>query len=99
MRHGHQAGMAEVGISDPLGCEQMGHQLPGMRCVDGHTRPAMRAGLKALLQEYWERSPRPLARSIVPALGAPAIGTAGPRSAPKIGQRRSRNRDKRIRSS
>ena len=102
LRHGHQTCMEEAGICDLLGSERMGHQLPGMRGVCGHVSPALRAGLEAVAQERWQTSLREesgsrLARSS--PLDAPAIGSPRPRSAPKIGHRRSRNRDKRTRPS
>jgi hypothetical protein len=52
----------------------MGHEVPGMRGVDGHVSPAMRADLKAMLQQLWETSLRQRAGlsapSVVPALDA-----------------------------
>jgi hypothetical protein len=66
--------MEEVGISDLLRSERMGHEVPGMRGVYGHVSPAMSADLKAALQERWEASLRERARlsarSIVPVLDA-----------------------------
>ncbi len=74
LRHGHQNWMEEAGTSDLLRSERMGHEVPGMRGVYGHVRPAMRAGLKAMLQDRWETSllerARLSARSIVPTLDA-----------------------------
>ena len=74
LRHGHQTWMEEAGISDLLRFERMGHEVPGMRGVYGHVSPAMRADLKAMLQDRWETSLRERARfsarSIVPALDA-----------------------------
>jgi hypothetical protein len=54
LRHGHQTWMEEAGISDLLRSERMGHEVPGMRGIYGHVSPAMRADLKAMLQERWE---------------------------------------------
>ena len=72
LRHGHQTWMDEDGIPDVLKTERMGHELPGMHGVYGHVSPAMRANLKAALQERWEASLRERAllnpRSIVPLL-------------------------------
>jgi ferredoxin len=74
LRHGHQTWMEEAGISDLLRSERMGHEVPGMRGVYGHVSPAMRADLKAVLQERWEASLCERAqlppRSIVPVLDA-----------------------------
>jgi hypothetical protein len=50
----------------------MGHEVPGMRGVYAHVSPAMRAGLKTVLQERWDAALRERARlsrrSIVPVL-------------------------------
>jgi hypothetical protein len=42
--------------------EPIGHEMPGMHGVYGHASPAMRADLKAALQERWEDSTRERAR-------------------------------------
>src|SRR5262249_24128711 len=59
-------------IADVLKSERMGHEVPGMRGIYSHVSDAMRAELKAALQERWEASLRERARlaprSIVPAL-------------------------------
>ena len=72
LRHGLQTWMDEDGIPEVLKTERMGHEMPGMHGVYGHVSPAMRANLKAALQERWENSLRQRARlspgSIVPAL-------------------------------
>jgi hypothetical protein len=64
--------MDEARIADMLKSERMGHEVPGMRGVYGHVSPAMRAELKAALQERWEESLRDRAQiswhSLVPAL-------------------------------
>lgn len=64
--------MDEDGIPEILKTERMGHEMPGMRGVYGHVSPAMRANLKAALQERWEASLRERAQfsphSIVPVL-------------------------------
>ena len=82
LRHGHQTWMEEAGISDLLRFERMGHEVPGMRGVYGHVSPAMRADLKAMLQDRWETSLRERARfsarSIVPALD-PLLGASASR--------------------
>jgi hypothetical protein len=74
LRHGHQTWMEEMGVSDLLRSERTGHEVPGMRGVYGHVSPAMRAGLKAGLQERREASLRERAqlslRSVVPTLDA-----------------------------
>jgi hypothetical protein len=74
LRHGHQTWMEEAGISDLLRSERMGHEVPGMRGFYGHVSPSMRADLKAMLQERWERSLRERTRfsqrSVVPVLDA-----------------------------
>jgi hypothetical protein len=66
--------MEEMGISDLLRSERTGHEVPGMRGIYGHVSPAMRAGLKAGLQERWDASLRDTARlcprSAVPVLDA-----------------------------
>ena len=66
--------MDEDGIPEVLKTERMGHEMPGMHGVYGHVSPAMRAELKAALQERWETSLRDRARSaprsIVTALDA-----------------------------
>ncbi len=88
LRHGHQTWMEERGISDLLRSERMGHEVPGMRGIYGHVSPAMRAGLKAGLQERWDASLRDRTRlcprSAVPVLDAllTVHGLAWPRSAP-----------------
>ena len=45
--------MDEDGIPEVLKTERMGHEMPGMHGVYGHVSPAMRADLKAALQERW----------------------------------------------
>jgi hypothetical protein len=74
LRHGHQTWMDEDGIPEVLKTERMGHEMPGMQGVYGHVSPAMRANLKAALQERWETSLRERVRisprSNVPALDA-----------------------------
>jgi integrase len=81
LRHGLQTWMDEDGIPEVLKTERMGHELPGMHGVYGHVSPAMRANLKAALQERWEASLRERAqlnpRSIVPILDA-LLATAKP---------------------
>ena len=104
LRHGLQTWMDEDGIPEVLKAERMGHEMPGMHGVYGHVSPAMRADLKAALQERWERSLRERARlsprSTVPALDARlAAQTAAPAKirshlAPKIGHRRRGRRDR-----
>jgi hypothetical protein len=87
LRHGHQTWMDEDGIPEVLKAERMGHEMPGMRGVYGHPSPAMRAGLKAALQERWETSLRERGRlnqrSAVPALDA--LLAAQPSVPAKIG--------------
>ncbi len=56
LRHGHQTWMDDMGVRYVLQSERMGHEVPGMRGVYSHITPAMRAGLRAGLQELWERS-------------------------------------------
>jgi len=51
LRHGLQTWMDEDGIPEVLKTERMGHEMPGMHGVYGHVSPAMRADLKAALQE------------------------------------------------
>jgi hypothetical protein len=80
----------------------MGHEMPGMHGVYAHESPAMRAGLKAALQERWEGSLRERARlssrSIVPLLDAllaahrQAPAKIRSHLAPKIGHRGSGRR-------
>jgi hypothetical protein len=55
--------MDEDGIPEVLKTERMGHKMPGMHGVYGHVSPAMRATLKAALQERWENSLRERANS------------------------------------
>ena len=87
LRHGHQTWMDEDGVPDVLKTERMGHEMPGMHGVYGHVSPAMRADLKAALQERWEASLRERARisprSTVPALDA--LLAAQRRTPAKIG--------------
>jgi integrase len=95
LRHGHQTWLEEAGISDLLRSERMGHEVPGMRGVYGHVSPAMRADLKAVLQERWQDAMRERKRvsprSVVPVLDALLTAElAGPakigsRLAPRIG--------------
>jgi hypothetical protein len=54
--------MDEDGIPEILKAERMGHEMPGMHGVYGHVTPAMRANLKAALQERWENALRERAR-------------------------------------
>ena len=98
LRHGHQTWMEEAGVSDLLRSERMGHEVPGMRGVYGHVSPAMRADLRAALQERWQASLRERARlsarSIVPVLDALLAAQREPptkigsHSAPRIGHQR-----------
>jgi hypothetical protein len=73
-RHGLQTWMDEDGIPDVLKTERMGHEMPGMHGVYGHVSAAMRADLRAALQERWESSLRDRARlsprSALPILDA-----------------------------
>jgi hypothetical protein len=46
--------MDEAGIPDTLKSERMGHEITGMRGIYSHVSPAMRADLKAALQERWQ---------------------------------------------
>jgi hypothetical protein len=69
--------MDEDGIPDVLKTERMGHEMPGMHGVYGvygHVSAAMRADLRAALQERWENSLRDRSRlsprSAVPTLDA-----------------------------
>jgi hypothetical protein len=61
-RHGLQTWMDEDGIPEVLKAERMGHEMPGMHGLYGqlygHVSPAMRADLKAALQERWQSSLR-----------------------------------------
>jgi hypothetical protein len=98
--------MDEDRIADVLKSERMGHEVPGMRGVYSHVSDAMRAELKAALQERWAASLRERARlaprSIVPILDALLAEQGGSPNkirsqiAPKIGhgsgQLRSRSR-------
>ena len=89
---------SEDGIPEVLKAERMGHEMPRMHGVYGHVSPAMRAVLKAALQERWESSVRERAqlcpRSIVPVLDRILTGQReasvkiGSRLAPKIGHRK-----------
>jgi hypothetical protein len=102
-----QTWMDEDGIPEVLKTERMGHEMPGMHGVYGHVSPAMRADLKAALQERWESSLRERARlsprSIVPALDAllaayrQAPGMIRSQLAPKIGYRGNSRRQLRSR--
>ena len=102
LRHGLQVWMDEDGIPEVLKTERMGHEMPGMRGVYGHVSPAMRADLKAALQERWEDSIRERARlssrSMVPVLDAflaahrQAPAKIRSHLAPKIGHRGSGRR-------
>lgn len=58
LRHGLQTWMDEDGIPEVLKTQRMGHELPGMHGVYGHASPAVRADLRAALQERWEGSLR-----------------------------------------
>jgi hypothetical protein len=108
LRHGLQTWMDEDGIPEVLKTERMGHEMPGMHGVYGHVSPAMRADLKAALQERWDSSLREQARlssrSIVPALDAllaaylQAPAMIRSQIAPKIGHRGSGRRRPRSRS-
>jgi hypothetical protein len=74
-----------------LGDDCAGERDPvHQRLSRGHpsSRPAQRAALPGLSPGLTPR----LRAAIVPALGAPATGSPRPRSAPRIGHRRSRNR-------
>jgi hypothetical protein len=96
LRHGRQTWMDEDRIADVLKSERMGHEVPGMRGVYSHVSDAMRAELKAALQERWETSLRERARlaprSMVPVLDAFLAKQGGSpnkirsQTAPKNGQ-------------
>jgi hypothetical protein len=87
--------MDEDGIPEVLKTERMGHEMTGMHGVYGHVSPAMRADLKAALQERWEASLRERARlsvrSMVPTLDdllaayRPAQAKTRSHLAPRIG--------------
>jgi hypothetical protein len=80
LRHGLQTWMDEDRIPEVLKTERMGHEMPGMHGVYGHVSPAMRADLKAALQDRWETSLRERTqlspRSAVPALDALLLAQA-----------------------
>jgi hypothetical protein len=94
--------MDEDGIPEVLKTERMGHEMPGMHGVYGHVSPAMRADLKAALQERWEGSLRERAGlspcSIVPVLDGllaayrPVQAKIRSHLAPRIGHRGSGRR-------
>ena len=100
LRHGLQTWMDEDGIPEVLKTERMGHELPGMHGVYAHVSPAMRADLKAALQERWEGALCDrgylAAGPAVPILAALLAGQRErddkihSQSAPKIGHRRKR---------
>jgi integrase len=104
-RHGLQTWMDEDGIPDVLKTERMGHEVPGMHGVYGHVSPAMRADLRAALQERWDDSlrdrarlsPRSGVKTLDALLAAQRVAPAGLRSqlAPRIGHRPRRNRGER----
>jgi hypothetical protein len=109
LRHGHQTWLEEAGVSDLLRSERMGHEVPGMRGVYAHVSPAMRADLKAVLQERWEDALRDRKRlslrSVVPVLDA-LLATEradpakiGARLAPRIGHKPGSGRRRRPTSS
>lgn len=58
--------MDEDRIPEVLKTERMGHEMPGMHGVYGHVSAAMRADLKAALQERWEGSLRERSRQCQP---------------------------------
>ena len=68
-------GSDEHDIPELLKAERTGHDMPGMRGVYGHVRPAMRAALKAALQARWERSPSVRAQ-LAPKIGHRSVGDA-----------------------
>ena len=76
--------MEEAGISDLLRSERMGHEVPGMRGVYGHVSPAMRADLKAMLQERWDMS-CPYASAAIGSLDRPPSTLRPSGAATKIG--------------
>ena len=103
LRHGPRTWMDEDGIPEVLKTERMGHEMPGMHGVYGHVSPAMRADLKAALQERREASLRGRAqlspRSIVPTLDkilsthGQAVAKGDTHLATKIGQRKGNRPD------
>ena len=84
-----------MGVRYVLQSERMGHEVPGMRGVYSHITPGMRAGLKAGLQELWERSLHERSRlaprsavAVLDGLLAPYrdnCSKIGSRFAPRIG--------------
>jgi hypothetical protein len=54
--------MDEAGVPDTLKSERMGHEITGMRGIYSHVSPAMRADLKAALQERWQDALRERSR-------------------------------------
>ena len=100
LRHGHQTWLDDMGVRYVLQSERMGHEVPGMRGVYSHITPGMRAGLKAGLQELWERSLHERSRlaprsavAVLDGLLAPYRDTyskIGSRFAPKIGHQAER---------
>jgi integrase len=55
-RHGHKTWMIEDDIPEVLQCEQMGHELDGIRGVYSHPSVAMRKKRLDALQARWERA-------------------------------------------
>jgi hypothetical protein len=92
--HGQGTWMEEASIPNLPLSRRAGHEVPGIRGACRHISPALWAGLKAMRRSagrHLSVRPRLLARSTFP-LDVPASGSPRPRSAPKIGHRRSQNR-------
>ena len=53
LRHTHATMLAELGVSEPLRDERLGHHQPGVRSIYTHTTPAMRATMIAGLEARW----------------------------------------------
>lgn len=56
LRHGHKTWMIEDGVPEVLQCEQLGHELGGIRGIYSHVSPAMRQQRLDALQARWERA-------------------------------------------
>lgn len=56
LRHANKTWMIEDGVPEVLQCEQLGHELGGIRGIYSHVSPAMRQRRIDALQARWERA-------------------------------------------
>jgi integrase len=87
-RHGYHTWLDEDGIPYVAQCQQLGHEVPGMRGIYSHVTDRMLDEIREALQRRWLAALRARAAlsptSAVPALNAALTALSGPRQPPPL---------------